>query len=491
MKKTEILSIPIDELHEHPDNPRKDLGDLTDLAASIKESGVLQNLTVIVGSYITQEEWARTQGDTPYNPHIPIGPGYTIIIGHRRAAAARLADLSEVPAALVNMDYKTQLATMMAENVQRTDLTPFEQANGFQLMMDLGMSVSDVANKTGFTESVVRRRLKLANVDASNFGGNNYTLFDVERCAKIKDKSDRDKLYRLIGTDEFGAAIMRAERNQTERDIVNKVKRLIMKAKPDIDFCSSWNISDSPYYQYRSLKCYRFPIESIDLTDIPEEAIAVSIQVDKYDLKHVSIHFGKEQPKKEAEKPLTDVQKKNIEIKEARIKKLTETTALYRELRAEFIRNVPVAKIKENLSLVAEAIGYTANTSISYYVNGTLNRFYPIIDSSPYAGDYPSKLAALMSNDPEPARALLIYAYSILSPTDKAAIDYFDKGKNGGVYNPSANLDLAYKILLKLGYKVCEEEAQLRDGTSPLYKKAYYYKNLDEPTSDLPAGGSL
>ena len=143
MEKTnELIMIALGELFPHPNNPRKDLGDLTELSASIKESGVLQNLTVIDGRYLTPDEWAEMEDENKimaeragreyepleYDPHNPIGAGFTVIIGHRRAQAARLAGLTKVPCRIVDMDYKTQLATMMAENVQRTDLTPFEQA---------------------------------------------------------------------------------------------------------------------------------------------------------------------------------------------------------------------------------------------------------------------------------------------------------------------------------------------------------------------------
>ena len=67
----QIVNIAIDRLFPHSDNPRKDLGDLSELAASIKASGVLQNLTVVP--------------DEPDNPDTD----YTIIIGHRRYAAPK------------------------------------------------------------------------------------------------------------------------------------------------------------------------------------------------------------------------------------------------------------------------------------------------------------------------------------------------------------------------------------------------------------------
>lgn len=66
-----IVTIGLEHIHPHPDNPRKDLGDLTELAESIKKNGIMQNLTVI-----------PKEGE----------PGeYITIIGHRRSAAAKLA----------------------------------------------------------------------------------------------------------------------------------------------------------------------------------------------------------------------------------------------------------------------------------------------------------------------------------------------------------------------------------------------------------------
>ena len=80
-----IQNIDINLIDQHPENPRKDLGDLTELANSIKESGIHQNLTVVRN-----------------------GERFTCIIGHRRLAASKLAGLKEVPCHVADMDYKTQ-----------------------------------------------------------------------------------------------------------------------------------------------------------------------------------------------------------------------------------------------------------------------------------------------------------------------------------------------------------------------------------------------
>lgn len=63
----DITYIPIRQLHPHPDNPRKELGDLSELAASIKENGVYQNLTVIPGHYLSSREYISFMTESEHN----------------------------------------------------------------------------------------------------------------------------------------------------------------------------------------------------------------------------------------------------------------------------------------------------------------------------------------------------------------------------------------------------------------------------------------
>ena len=138
----ELVMIPIELLHQHPDNPRKDLGDLTELTDSIRKQGIMQNLTVVSDQ-----------------------DGYKVIIGHRRMAAAKEAGLKELPCIIRDLDEKKQFEIMMEENMQRQDLTVAEQAYGFQMMFDWGYSVKDIADKTGFSETTVNHRLQIAKLD--------------------------------------------------------------------------------------------------------------------------------------------------------------------------------------------------------------------------------------------------------------------------------------------------------------------------------------
>lgn len=198
-----IKMIRVDNIFPHPDNPRKGLykydgeilnpEDLKELADSIRENGILQNLTVVPwGSNVP--EWGEEE------------QRYTVIIGHRRLAAAKLAGLERVPCAIVNMDKKTQVATMLLENMQRSDLTIYEQAQGFQMMLDLGETVSNISEKTGFSESTVRRRTKLLELDQKKLKETMHrgaTLTDYVKLEQVEDIELRNQVLEHIGTNDF------------------------------------------------------------------------------------------------------------------------------------------------------------------------------------------------------------------------------------------------------------------------------------------------
>ena len=166
-----IQNIDINLIDQHPENPRKDLGDLTELANSIKESGIHQNLTVVRN-----------------------GERYTCIIGHRRLAASKLAGLKEVPCHVADMDYKTQLSTMLVENMQRAELTYIEQADGFQMMMNLGETVESIAEMSGFSKETVKHRLEIAKLDKDKLKASDLTLEDLVYLERVTDVEARNRL---------------------------------------------------------------------------------------------------------------------------------------------------------------------------------------------------------------------------------------------------------------------------------------------------------
>lgn len=172
-----IKMIKRSELIPHPDNPRKDLGDLEELRESIREHGIMQNLTVV-----------------------PEGNIYKILIGHRRFAASE-GILDELPCVVVyDLTYAKQIGVMLAENMQRSDLTFIEQAHGFQLMLDLGDTVETISQKTGFSKATVKHRLAINEIDpeALKEAQNSFqpTIADFIALEKIKDIDKRNEILR-------------------------------------------------------------------------------------------------------------------------------------------------------------------------------------------------------------------------------------------------------------------------------------------------------
>ena len=215
-----LPTIETGRLIPHPNNPRQDLGDLTELAESIKVRGVLQNLTVIPADTETYRK--KTASKKAYTGD------YTILIGHRRAEAAKLAGLAEVPCSIVmDMDEPTQLATMLMENIQRNDLTLVEQGKSLQLMLDYEGSYKGVAEKTGISESTVRRKVKIY----STFGAEALArvqdrpinLEDYDKVAKIENPEKQAEVFETMGTKEFDWAIKSAIAQQEKLSFKSKM----------------------------------------------------------------------------------------------------------------------------------------------------------------------------------------------------------------------------------------------------------------------------
>ena len=185
METMRNLMLDTSQLHPHPDNPRKALGDLTELTESIRKNGVMQNLTVI--------------------PDDEDFESFTVLIGHRRLAAAKAAHILELPCNVVEgLSRSEQIGIMLEENMQRNDLTFLEQAQSFQLMLDLGESVESVAEKTGFSETTVRHRVEIAKLDPelvmerAEHAYYQFSLSDYAKLEAVPDIGEREKILATV-----------------------------------------------------------------------------------------------------------------------------------------------------------------------------------------------------------------------------------------------------------------------------------------------------
>ena len=136
--------IPVEQVHPNPDQPRKAIGDLRDLTDSVREKGVLEPLLV---RFVPREDC------------------FYIISGERRYHAARAAGLREIPCIEKSADDAETLEIGLIENIQRKDLTPFEEADGLhRLATQFEYTHEDVARKIGRARSSVTETLSLRNI---------------------------------------------------------------------------------------------------------------------------------------------------------------------------------------------------------------------------------------------------------------------------------------------------------------------------------------
>ena len=142
-----VTTLPIAKVESYRKQPRKQFDEaaLEDLAESIRTHGILQPLTVrrLSSGY------------------------YQIIAGERRWRAARMAGLSEVPVLVVEADDRKAMELAMIENLQREDLNPIEEAEGYKVLMEeYDLTQEEAAERVGKSRSAVANVLRLLNLSA-------------------------------------------------------------------------------------------------------------------------------------------------------------------------------------------------------------------------------------------------------------------------------------------------------------------------------------
>ena len=137
------MILPLGMIEANPDQPRTNLGNIEELAASIREKGVLEPILVRA-----------------------VAPNrYQIISGERRYRAATIAGLDEIPAIELDVDDKEQLEIALIENIQRKDLTPFEEAEGlFILQEKFGYTHERISQVIGKSRTTVTETLLINDI---------------------------------------------------------------------------------------------------------------------------------------------------------------------------------------------------------------------------------------------------------------------------------------------------------------------------------------
>ena len=147
LSNSALFEVPVSSISPNPQQPRMPLGDdeqLLELAASIQEFGLLQPLLVTL------------EDDDDEQPH------YQLIAGERRWRAAQIAGLERVPVIIRDATPQLMLEMALVENLQRTDLNPLEEAQGYRMLIDdYQLTQEQVADRVGRKRTTVANTLRL------------------------------------------------------------------------------------------------------------------------------------------------------------------------------------------------------------------------------------------------------------------------------------------------------------------------------------------
>lgn len=453
----EIKYIGISELYAHPDNPRKDVGDVTELAESIKASGILQNLTVINGHRQTVQEYlsaADERGISKADALVEwskiidkewLDSGYTVIIGHRRLAAAKAAGLSELPCIVCEMPYNEQISTMLCENMQRRDLTILEEVDGIQLMLDLGETVESISEKTGLSKSTIYKRRNMAAYDREKLRESlerGPKLEDYAELEKIEDPDEREKVLERIGTPNFRYSLNEAIQKQERKELAREAREYLLTFAREI--LQKEVTSGMVYEKYSSLENVREKFADLP-ADTKYYFVMSSYSVNLYREKSADELAEEEKASSEKAADMERKERLKAAFKNAFksrmdfIKKFTPSAAKGRAIDAGLLRYLGNRECTE--SIFSEIVGILPNE------DGDIE--YEDIISGKF--NYPLK------------KAVVAALYSAMDGENLNCIDYWDK------YSEDETLKDVYTFLEGLGYEMSDEERALMDGTHDLY----------------------
>lgn len=457
-RRNDLVNIRVENLYPHPDNPRKDLGEITEITESVKKNGVMQNLTVIpIGA--THEE-PEEQADAN---NVSLSSDFIVLIGHRRLAAAKAAGIKEVPCKIVSkISKKEQVSIMLEENMQRSDLTIYEQAQGFQMMLDLGETAESIAKKTGFSQATVYHRLNLAKLDPKELKekedneGFQMSLKDLYELEKVSDIDTRNRLLKEARNSSdlaFRAqqAAKEEKRKKTMEQLIVMLEEKEIKPAPKRAENEQWS------GKWDKLKQY-------DLEGkLPEEIKVQARKTDElfyirwYNQLHIIRATKKNNKisKEEQERKERDKRKKDIK---------SQTKQLIKKAK-DYIKCIVEGKIrpiKETENLRKQILNAAVSNGLTMYHSSIVNYFtgktlYQCTDTEIKTANKAYDKLSFIN------QLLVVLSCSIGNDTE--LYDY------SGKFKPEVAKDIiaVFDLLELYGWTFEEEEQQLLEGTHELY----------------------
>jgi ParB family transcriptional regulator, chromosome partitioning protein len=205
--------VPIDQIDPNPNQPRQMMGDLSELMASIAEKGIIEPLVV------------RQREDR-----------YQIVAGERRYQAAVQVGIRELPVVIRDVDDNEVIELALVENIQRKDLTPFEEAEALQALAErCGYTHEDLARKLGKSRTSVTESLSIATMPE-----------DIRQLCRLADISSKSLLLQVVRQSDTrkmmalvekissqGGATRQQVREATAKPKPGRPKAYVFKFRPD------------------------------------------------------------------------------------------------------------------------------------------------------------------------------------------------------------------------------------------------------------------
>jgi ParB family chromosome partitioning protein len=191
--------VPIDRVDPNPDQPRQAMGDLADLVASLAEKGIIEPLIV------------RQRGER-----------YQIIAGERRYQAAIRAGFLELPVVVRDVDETEMLEIALVENIQRKDLTAFEEAEALHsLTVRCGYTHEDLAKRLGKSRTAITESLSLTTIPP-----------DVRKVCRLADISSKSILLQVARQGDPKKMLALVEKIATQGATRQQLREDQAKPKP-------------------------------------------------------------------------------------------------------------------------------------------------------------------------------------------------------------------------------------------------------------------
>lgn len=239
-----VVQIPINEVHSNSEQARSDFDyiDISALADSIRQNGILQPLTVR-----------------------KVSNGYEVIAGERRLRASKIAGLDYVPCIILEVNDRNSAILNLVENIQRRDLSFFDEAMAIdKLIKSYGLTQEDTALKLGKAQSTIANKLRLLK------------LTDEERMVIVK--------FGL--TERHARALLKLSAPEDRLNVINKVvkERLNVEKteKAVLDYIEENNLKNCGRKRTKSFSDVRFFMNTINRAIENMQSVGIKANSSKY-----------------------------------------------------------------------------------------------------------------------------------------------------------------------------------------------------------------